>query len=69
MVSSKNRQTKYSKAKTFIAKNDSRPLVLAVGSGLRGINYNLFAMSGKLHPHLAVNLVKHVFPNFPKSYT
>ena len=24
------------------------------GSGFRGINYNLYAMSGQLHPHLAV---------------
>jgi uncharacterized protein (DUF362 family) len=32
-------------------KND-KPVVH--GSGFRGINYNLYALAGKLHPHLAV---------------
>jgi uncharacterized protein (DUF362 family) len=27
---------------------------IAHGSGFRGLNYNLFALSGQLHPHLAV---------------
>ena len=33
------------------ARND-KPIVH--GSGFRGINYNLFALASKLHPHLAV---------------
>lgn len=33
------------------AKSDKS---LMHGSGFRGINYNLYAMSGQLHPHLAV---------------
>jgi len=33
------------------AKND-KPI--AHGSGFRGINYNLYALSGQLHPHLAL---------------
>ncbi|RPH71051.1 MAG: DUF362 domain-containing protein, partial [Myxococcaceae bacterium] len=33
------------------AKND-KPIIH--GSGFRGINYNLFAMAQRLHPHLAV---------------
>lgn len=33
------------------ARND-KPIVH--GSGYRGINYNLFALAGRLHPHLAV---------------
>lgn len=33
------------------AKND-KPLIH--GSGFRGINYNLFALAQKLHPHLAI---------------
>jgi uncharacterized protein (DUF362 family) len=33
------------------AKNDTP---IAHGSGFRGINYNLFALAPRLHPHLAV---------------
>ncbi len=33
------------------ARND-KPVVH--GSGIRGINYNIFALAGRLHPHLAV---------------
>ncbi|HQG76577.1 MAG TPA: DUF362 domain-containing protein [Bacteroidales bacterium] len=33
------------------ARND-KPIVH--GSGIRGINYNIFALAGRLHPHLAV---------------
>jgi uncharacterized protein (DUF362 family) len=34
-----------------VMKND-KPIVH--GSGIRGINYNLYAMAGRLHPHLAI---------------
>jgi uncharacterized protein (DUF362 family) len=42
---------RWGKASKPGAKND-KPI--AHGSGIRGINYNLFALSQRLHPHLAI---------------